>query len=161
MHGLQLQITRMVENIFPKPRMITPISKLDRTTMNPIRLLVVDNNPRLHELINEFFARFDQYIIVGNALSGNDGIRLAGQLKPDLILLDIRMDDINGIEMIPRLHKILPEVKIIMLTLYDLDIYRQAAEAAGAKGYVLKGDIFTSLIPAIEKSMRTMHENMV
>lgn len=135
--------------------------ELDGIAMKPIRLLVVDNYPKLHDLINDFFEPLDQYLIVGNAYSGNEGLRMARQLQPNVILLDIRMENISGIELIPHLLKILPDVTIIMLTIYDIDVYRQAAEAAGAKGYVLKGDIFTSLVPAIEKSMRTIHENML
>jgi len=143
---------------YPLPEISTHEPITGMNSMEPVRLLIVDNNLQFHDLINGFFKHHDQYVVIGNALSGNEGLRLASQLKPDVILLDVHMEDTNGIEMIPRFHKALPEVRIIMLTIYDIDIYRQHAKAAGAKGYVLKGDIFNSLIPAIEQSVSTSLE---
>lgn len=127
--------------------------------MEPIRLLIVDNNCKFHKLINNFFKDHDRYVVIGNALGGKEGLRLANQLKPDVVLLDIRMDDINGIEVIPQLKQIWPKAKIVMLTLCDMEIYRQAAKNAGAKGYVLKKDIYRSLIPAIEQVVNESTKN--
>ena len=69
------------------------------------------------------------------------------------------MEDTNGIEVIPRFLRVLPEARIIMLTMYDLDIYRQAADAAGAKGYVIKKDLFKTLIPTIQQVLNSSVEN--
>lgn len=114
-----------------------------------IRVLLVDDNPQFLAVLASFLATTSQLKIVGQALSGQDGLVQVAQLQPDLVLLDLNLPDINGLEVI-RCLKAQPYVPhIIVLTLHNIREYRVAAEAAGAADFVLKEEVATLLLPAI------------
>jgi len=81
-------------------------------------------------------------------------LRDDNNIKPCVILLDLNMPGLSGLETIPRLRDMLPEVGIIALTLLDPRTYRQAALAAGAEDFVAKANLTTDLLPAIRRVMQ-------
>ena len=119
--------------------------------MKPIRLLLVDDNPTFLDMLDEFLQEKEDLLIVGTARESESAITQTQLLQPDVILLDIRMPGMNGLEAIPRLREALPGVGIVILTIYDLAPYRKAALAAGANEFVSKQDIFTRIVPSIRK----------
>ncbi len=108
-------------------------------TSSMIRILVVDDHALFREGLTALLQTAADIEIVGEASSGAEAIALAAELQPDIILMDIRMDDVNGIEATRRIRKEQPNVRIIMLTMVERDDSLLAALRAGAQSYILKG----------------------
>jgi two-component system, chemotaxis family, chemotaxis protein CheY len=81
-------------------------------------LLIVDDNEKIRRLIRDFLGRESGFEVCGEAVDGYDAIEKAQQLKPDLMILDMSMPRMNGIEAAPRLKKILPETPMVLFTSY-------------------------------------------
>jgi DNA-binding NarL/FixJ family response regulator len=114
-----------------------------------IRVLVADDHAMVREGLRALISSMDGYQLVGTASTGTDAIREAIIRKPDLLVLDIGFGDLNGIEVVRRLTKAAPTIKILMLTMYDDDESILGAVRAGALGYVLKGADPDDLLRAI------------
>ena len=92
--------------------------------------------------------------VVGEAANGFDAIRKANELEPDLILLDIQLPDINGIEVSSRIGHAIPGAKVLFATLNNERELVRAALSNGAYGLLLKADAGSELLPAIEMVLR-------
>lgn len=104
-----------------------------------IRVLVVDDHPIFRAGICERLKAFDnKIIVVGEGSDGFQAYELAKELQPQVILMDIAMPGMTGIEATRRISKDFPEIEIIILSVYDDDQYVNAALQAGASGYLLK-----------------------
>lgn len=108
-------------------------------TENVIRLLIVDDHTLFREGLRAIFLAVTDIEVVGEAASGEEAIEKAAQLKPHVILMDIQMGGMNGIEAAVYILERLPDTKIIMLTMMEDSESLFAAMTAGARGYVLKG----------------------
>ena len=113
------------------------------------RVLIVDDDMRLRRFVKELFSPEEDLHIIGEAADGQEALRKAKELTPDLVLMDITMPRMNGLDVTRRLKTIMPELTIIILTVHDLGEYREAAMASGASPYVLKKTMMEELIPAI------------
>ena len=122
--------------------------------MDKIRILIVDDDKNFRLLLNNyFFAKKDNFQVIGHASNGKDAIKKAEQLHPDLIIMDVRMPIMNGLEATKRIKEKMPWIKIIILSFYDLLEYQKAAIESGANGYVLKKSMINHLIPTINKAL--------
>ena len=103
-----------------------------------IRVLVVDDHPVVrHGLIA--ILRYEPGIeVVGDAADGEEAVRLILERRPDVVLLDLRLPKLSGIEVMKSVRPRAPEVRFLVLTTYDTDEYIGPALAAGAQGYLLK-----------------------
>ena len=119
--------------------------------MAPIRVLVVDDNPTFLDIAIEFLQQYDELNIIGTASGGRQALAQAQELCPQVILLDLAMPDLLGLEVIPLLQAMLPGVSIIILTLLNTDGCREAALTAGADDFVPKTKMNTDLLPAIQR----------
>lgn len=108
-------------------------------TENVIRLLVVDDHTLFREGLLAIFLAVSDIEVVGEAASGHEAIEKAKQLQPKVILMDIQMGDLNGIEATVQILESQPDTKIIMLTMMEDTDSLFSAMMAGARGYVLKG----------------------
>lgn len=108
-------------------------------TENPVRLLIVDDHTLFREGLQAILLSAHDIEVVGEAASGEEAVQQAEMLKPDVILMDIQMGDMNGVKACKRILEHLPETKIIMLTMLEDGESLFAAMIAGARSYVLKG----------------------
>jgi DNA-binding NarL/FixJ family response regulator len=104
-----------------------------------IRVLVVDDHPIVRQGLVGVLSDEDDLEVVGEAGSGREAIAAAARLRPDVVLLDLEMDDVDGVEAIPQLRTVHPDVEVLVFTAYDTDERVLGAIRAGARGYLLKG----------------------
>ncbi|MCL4294129.1 MAG: response regulator transcription factor [Anaerolineae bacterium] len=126
-------------------------------TIRHIRVLLVDDHAVFRQQVKELIAAESGIEVVGEATDGLEAITKARELKPDLVLMDVRLPGQNGLEATRQLKDEMPKVKVIILTLFDLPIYRDTALANGASDYVIKKAMFKELLPAIQRVMYTDH----
>jgi len=107
--------------------------------MKPIRVLIADDHALFREGVHAILKSVPYIEIVGEAGTGQEALTLASNLKPDVILMDIQMPDLNGVEATQRILKDQPDVGIIIVTMLEDDDSLFSAMRAGAHGYVLKG----------------------
>ena len=115
-----------------------------------IRILLADDQPLFVESLRMSLESYgDDISIVGIAKNGSEAVTLAGELSPEIILMDVHMPVMNGVEATGLIKKKNPSIKIIMLSTYDEDEYVREALRHGAIGYLLKDISPTELIAAI------------
>jgi DNA-binding NarL/FixJ family response regulator len=107
--------------------------------MNPIRILVVDDHKLFREGLAALLNAAAETEVVGEAGTGGDAIAQADALMPDVVLMDIMMPDMNGVEATRHILADHPQIAIVMLTMLEDDDSLFAAMQAGARGYILKG----------------------
>jgi len=122
--------------------------------VNPIRILIADD----HTIVRQGLARLlnDQHDlkVVGQAVNGRAAIDKTLELKPDIIIMDIAMPRMNGIEAAKRIRKHLPKTKILILSMYSHEHYIQELLETGVSGYLLKDSSGRDIIKAIHAAMK-------
>ncbi len=117
--------------------------------MNTTRILLAEDHAILREGVKSLLAELPGLEIAGEAEDGREAVELARQLQPDLILMDLSMPHLNGIEAIKQVKRQDPHVRILVMTVHNSDEYLRAALEAGADGYVLKEESHLELLNAI------------
>lgn len=107
--------------------------------MKPIRVLIADDHELFRDGLKTLILSTPDVELVAEAASGAEAIQLAAAHRPDVVLLDIQMPEMNGIEAARQIVAANPEAKVLMLTMFDDDHSVFAAMRAGARGYILKG----------------------
>jgi DNA-binding NarL/FixJ family response regulator len=102
------------------------------------RILIVDDHTLLRAGLRALLLQDVGFEVVGEAENGRDAIRAVGQLTPDLVLMDLTMPGMNGIEAITEIKRRYPEVRVLVMTLHTAEDYIHASLKAGADGYILK-----------------------
>jgi two-component system, NarL family, nitrate/nitrite response regulator NarL len=115
-----------------------------------LRLLLVDDHALVREGIRSSLVHFSSIKPVGEAANGKEAIRKCNELRPDVVLMDLNMPEMSGLEATPLIRAKFPETKIIVLTVHDNKEYIFQILKAGAHGYVLKNTSPEELVRAIE-----------
>ncbi|MEP0805102.1 MAG: response regulator transcription factor [Chloroflexota bacterium] len=118
------------------------------------RILLADDHAVLRSGLRLLLTSQSGYEVVGEASSGTETLALAEQLQPDLILLDLSMPALGGLDALPALRKLVPNAKILILTMHDDPQYLRQALKHGASGYVLKKAADSELLSAIQAVLR-------
>src|SRR5512140_346851 len=113
------------------------------------RVLIVDDHTLLRAGLRSLLAQDPSIEIVGEAADGRDAVRAVGQLAPNLVLMDLTMPGMNGIEAVTEIKRRYPEVRILVLTLHKTEAFIHASLRAGADGYILKDATHEELRVAI------------
>ena len=114
-------------------------------------ILIVDDNVQLRAFMREIVAEASNLQVVGEAADAAEAIQLVQALRPAIVLLDLIMPQVNGLEVLRWIKVEHPETKIIIVTVHDEDAYRQAAETSGADAFLLKKTLGTVLLPTIRR----------
>lgn len=114
------------------------------------RILLVDNSPVLIRAIEVMLASIDWIRVIGSASSGGMALEQIEQLEPDMVLLDLAMPGMDGLEVIGRLAERDRRPRVIVMTAHVDEDYRRVAAAAGADGFLIKADLWTDLLPLID-----------
>jgi DNA-binding NarL/FixJ family response regulator len=117
----------------------------------PIRVLLADDHTMLRQGTAELLHRELDIEIVGQVENGLQAVEMAHQLKPDIVVMDVRMPVLSGIEATRRIREQLPEVQVLVLTAHDDDQYIFSLLQAGASGYLLKSAPIHDLIQAVRQ----------
>lgn len=119
--------------------------------MTPIKLLVVDDHPLMREAIRTTVAEEVDLLVIGEAADGLEGLKLARDLQPDVIIMDLLMPGMDGLEAIARIRAVDPQVKILVVTSLNNEERVLAAIQAGALGYFPKTSSRATLLNAIRQ----------
>ncbi|WP_243298643.1 response regulator transcription factor [Bacillus litorisediminis] len=117
--------------------------------MPQVRVLLADDHPTFRAGLVALLQTDSSVTVAGEAGSGDEVIAMAEDLKPDIIIMDIQMPSCNGIEAIRRILQKDPQVRILVMTMFEDDHTVTAAMRAGARGYILKGALPDEIIRAI------------
>jgi DNA-binding NarL/FixJ family response regulator len=114
------------------------------------RVLIVDDHAAIRRGVQAILHPFPEWEFCGEADNGNDAVLMANALKPDVIIMDVSMPGLNGIDATRAICKAQPQVKIVLLTLHDSADLVRSAFRAGARGYLLKTDAEQELVKALK-----------
>jgi DNA-binding NarL/FixJ family response regulator len=114
-----------------------------------IQILIVDDSEPFREGLRTMLRTAPDIFLAGEAANGVEAVTLAGSLQPDVILMDLQMPGINGLEATRRILHTSPHIRIVVLTMFDDDDSVFAALQAGARGYLLKGALKAEVLRAI------------
>ena len=126
-------------------------------TKYPIRVMIVDDHPLVREGIRSIVAGEEGFEIVAEAGSGEEAVEVAGQLRPDVVILDLSMPGEGGLSAVARLREVAPTARSLVLSVHDHPEYVLEAVRAGAQGYIRKDSSPSELRLAI----RTVHRGEV
>jgi LuxR family transcriptional regulator, maltose regulon positive regulatory protein len=113
------------------------------------RVLIVDDHAVIRRGIQGILSTYPEWDLCGEAANGQDAIRLTGELAPEVVIMDVSMPGMNGLEATRIIHDVLPETKVLLLTLHSSSEFVRSAFRAGARGYVLKSDAENELVRAL------------
>ncbi len=122
--------------------------------MEMIKILIVDDHEVVRHGLVMMLGRQDDFVVAGEAKNGLEAVEKAGELAPDVILMDLRMPELDGVGAMTRIREQDANIKFIVLTTYDTDEYIFDAINAGAKGYLLKDVSREELFQSIRAAYR-------
>jgi DNA-binding NarL/FixJ family response regulator len=117
--------------------------------MLPIRVLLIDDNSKFLDAATYFLSTEPRLEVVGCAPSGNEGLQEAFRLQPDLVLLDVLLPDINGLEVAHRLKTQANGARVVMMSLSHTSEYSDIARVVGVEACICKSEFGTRLLPLI------------
>jgi two-component system, NarL family, response regulator LiaR len=115
----------------------------------PLRVLIVEDDPVMQLGLEQFFGQYEQFTLVGNAGNGYSAIESAIKLKPDLIVMDVGLPQLDGIAATQQIKEAMPDVRVVMLTSHNTETEIIAALSSGADAYCVKGTSMERLVSAI------------
>lgn len=124
----------------------------EETGMHRTTVLLVENSPEFLHLLKRLLRSWPDIEIVGEADNGRQALLLAQELRPEVVLMDVHMPVLNGLESTRFLNIVLPDVKVIILSMFDIEEYEKEALSSGASGYILKKNMAEELLPAIQQA---------
>lgn len=119
-----------------------------------IRILLADDHALMRRGIRDLLQSDSEIDIVGEAGDGREAVQLADRLKPDVMIMDLAMPELNGLDAIRQIRKDAPEVELLVFSMHDSEELIREVFAAGARGYVLKSDVAVYLIEAVKSLAR-------
>src|SRR5271155_4240538 len=119
-------------------------------TEKQLRILIADDQPYMRRAVKALLESQSGWTVCGEAVDGLEAIQKTGELQPDVIVMDMIMPNLNGLEATRRIHREFPDSHVLILTLHDVPELTKLVQTAGAQGLVLKSDSNRFLISAVE-----------
>ena len=119
----------------------------------PARLLIVDDHHLMRESTRDMLEGEKDLEVVGEAANGRHALDLCRQLRPDLVLMDVRMPDMDGLTATREIKKEMPAISVLMVSAYESEDYRREAARAGATAYILKDAERHQLLEAVHAAL--------
>ena len=115
------------------------------------RILLADDHPSFRHMLRVYLELNPNWEVCGEAADGLEAVLRTTELHPDIVLMDLNMPNLNGLEATRRIRSLSPSTRILILTFHELSSLQEIAQSSGARGYVLKSEPFDVLTTAIEK----------
>lgn len=122
--------------------------------MKRVRILIADDHAVVRRGLRTLLEAQPGWKVCGEALTGKEAVGKAGKLKPDIVILDISMPELNGIEATPLILKAAPKTHVIILTMHNAEEMIEKVLRSGARGFVLKSDAERDLVLAVDTVMQ-------
>ncbi len=119
-----------------------------------MRILIADDHEVVRQGLRTILEAKRGWIVCGEASTGREAVEKARQLKPDVVVMDFSMPELNGLEATRQIRKALPQTEVLILTMHDSEQLVRNMLAAGARGYVLKKDAGNILVKAVEQLLQ-------
>lgn len=119
-----------------------------------VNILIADDHDIIREGIKSVLSGHSEYRICAEAANGEEAIELAEKFKPDVLLMDVSMPKLSGLDALPRIKKVSPDTKIIMITVHKMGAYVLKAIRSGVAGYINKENVAEELITALGRVAR-------
>lgn len=155
--GLRLDADDYFCRPVPLPWLAVAAKDLLYGMARKIRVLVVDDHAMFREGICSFLSLQKDMLIVGEAVDGKDAVEKINQLAPHVVLMDIVMPELNGIEAMKLISKMCRDVRVLFLSQYEEEGYITATEQAGAFGFIPKKNVSSELLKAIRTAKRSRY----
>src|SRR5580658_3810263 len=121
-----------------------------RLGINTVKILVADDHDIIRRGLKQLLASRPGWEVCGEAKTGREAVALAEQLKPEIVVMDVSMPELNGLEAARKIHKLFPKTGILILTLHFSDQLVRDIVEAGARAYIMKSDADRDLVSAVE-----------
>jgi len=118
--------------------------------MNPLRILIVDDHAVVRRGVRALLESQPGWEVAGEAVTGREAVNLAKRLDPDIVVMDLSLPELNGLDAARQILKDSPRTEVLVLTMHHSEELVRNVLQAGARGYVLKSDADESLIAAVE-----------
>jgi DNA-binding NarL/FixJ family response regulator len=119
--------------------------------MAPVRILIADDHEIFRRGLRSLLESHPEWEVCGEAVDGQDAVDRVKELQPDVIVLDVGMPRMNGLEAAELIRKQIPDSRIVILSQHEPQVVKQAALSAGARAYVTKSQVSQELVTAIER----------
>jgi DNA-binding NarL/FixJ family response regulator len=116
-----------------------------------IRILIADDHEMIRTGLRKILEGRDGWTVCGEAVNGREAVAKAKELKPDVVVLDFAMPELNGLEVIRQIRATLPHTEVLILTMHESEQLAREVLAAGARGFVLKSDAGQTIAAAVEQ----------
>jgi DNA-binding NarL/FixJ family response regulator len=117
---------------------------------NNSTILIADDHAMIRDGLKALLSQFSAYTVVGEASSGKQAIEMYGSLKPDLLILDVSMPDLNGMEVLKEIFQDHPAARVVIFSMYDGEDYISRCMELGVRGYVVKNESSDELLQAVK-----------
>jgi len=131
---------------------MTPVASADNADNGRVRVLIVDDQAPFRDAAKAVLARIDGFELIGEAASGEEAVSLAWTLDPDLVLMDINMGEMDGIEATRRITGDHPDTMVVLVSTYAVDDLPAGARTSGASAYVNKDELSPRLVRGLWSS---------
>jgi DNA-binding NarL/FixJ family response regulator len=119
-----------------------------------VQILIADDHEVVRQGVRALLEAHGEWTVGGEAVTGREAVTMATQLRPDVVILDVAMPEMNGLEAARQIRRALPTAKILVLTVHEIDQLAQEFIDAGVHGYLLKADTGRMLVDAVKTVLR-------